>query len=70
VVAIQSNLPGVNFGSHDTLFWLPSKSNRFSSKDTWDAIRVKSPKVEWDKLIWFPMAIPNSLFLLMAGNQR
>lgn len=64
LVAIQSKLPDVKMGSHDTPLWLPSKSNRYSSKDTWEAIRVKQTRVEWDKLIWFSMTISKHDFVL------
>jgi hypothetical protein len=67
LVGTQCQLSDVQIGSLDAPIWLPIKTHKFSSKDTWDAIRVKLPKVDWDKLIWFSMAILENSFFLMVG---
>jgi hypothetical protein len=43
---------------------MASKSNTFSSRDTWEEISVKQPIVEWWSLIWYSMAIPMHSFIL------
>lgn len=62
LVSIESKFPFVKMGVSDTPSRLASKSNRYSSKDSWEAIRVKHPRVERSKLIWFSMAIPRHAF--------
>ena len=43
---------------------MASKSNTFSSRDTWEEISVKKPIAEWWSLIWYSMAIPKHSFIL------
>lgn len=43
---------------------LPFRNLKYSCKNTWEAIRVKQPKVEWSKLVWFSFAIPHHAFFL------
>lgn len=46
LVAIQSGLFLVKIGFVDNHLWLPSRKFKYTSKDTWEAIRAKQPKVE------------------------
>jgi hypothetical protein len=40
------------------------KEQIFSCKDTWEAIREKKPRVEWSRIIWYPLFIPKHAFFL------
>lgn len=67
LVLIQSCLCLVKIGVQDAPLWFPSKNLKFSSRETWEAIRVKMPKVDWVKLVWFSYAIlGHSFFLWLA----
>lgn len=48
----------------DQPFWSVSTKGIYNNADTWEAIRVKLPKVVWWKLIWFGLAIPKHFFIL------
>lgn len=63
LVNIQSQLPLVTLGDKDTPMWLP-RSKIYSSRDTWEAIQVKHPRIGWSKLIWFSFTIPKHAFFL------
>ncbi|CAA7054706.1 unnamed protein product [Microthlaspi erraticum] len=51
----------------DTYLWrLPSGiySKNFSSKGTWEQLRVRSLPVSWAKTVWFTEEIPRASFIL------
>ncbi|CAH8271357.1 unnamed protein product [Arabidopsis lyrata] len=51
----EAAVPHSNRG-HDTFLWRNASGSflpSFSSKDTWEQIRVHSPLVPWAKVIWF-----------------
>ena len=50
----------------DVSLWLSGKSYRkwFSSKGTWEAIRVKHQLCHWSKVVWFKYATPKYAFIL------
>lgn len=58
LVLIQSKLPLVNIGEEDQPVWNASGKGVYSNANTWEALRVKHPKVPWWILIWFSIAIP------------
>lgn len=54
---------------NDIPLWLPSKSERYSCRNIWKAIRVKQPKVDWSRQIWFSCVIPRHAFFLRLAAQ-
>jgi hypothetical protein len=50
LVATQSGLSFAKIGLVDNPLRLPSRKFKYTCKDTWEAIRVKQPKVEWSDL--------------------
>ncbi|XP_059454950.1 uncharacterized protein LOC132185154 [Corylus avellana] len=63
LVLIHSKLVLVNVGEKDTC--LECVEERvYSNADTWEALRLKHPKVSWWRLVWLAMAIPKQAFLL------
>lgn len=58
----------------DVFLWRSPSGNyskSFSSRGTWDQIRVVSPMVQWSKIVWFKEAIPRASFILwLAIRQR
>jgi hypothetical protein len=44
--------------------WVISKLRKYSSSETWEALRERQMQVEWWKLIWFSLAIPKQAFIL------
>ena len=55
----------------DHIKLIPSSSGTFSSKSTWQALRVRRPKVPWHALVWFSEAIPKTgiiLWLAIRGR--
>ena len=47
LVAIQSKLSLVKFVEEDRSLWIPSKSCKFTTSETWNYIRKSSLKVSW-----------------------
>jgi hypothetical protein len=43
---------------------MSSKSGKFNTYETWEAIRFKLPAVAWWKIVWFSCAIPKHAFIL------
>jgi hypothetical protein len=63
LVNIQSKLSLVPLGEMDMPQWSASKNGMYSCSDTWDAIRVKHPIVDWWPLVWFHFSIPKQAFI-------
>jgi hypothetical protein len=40
-------LPLVKLGVSNKPLWMVSKSNSYTSRETWEAIQEKQPRVEW-----------------------
>jgi len=59
LVAIQSRLPEITFGVSDLPLW-KSSNGKYLCAATWDNLRNKLPEVDWWRLVWFSLAIPNS----------
>lgn len=70
LINIQGKLPLVKLGVNYKPLWMVSKSNSYTSRETWEAIREKQPRVEWWKLIWLSMAIPKHAFCIVAGGKE
>lgn len=64
LVKIQSNLSVVKIGDKDRAFWVTSKNKCYTSRDSWEEIRNRSPKVESWRLVWFSLPIPKQAFIL------
>nr|VDD31267.1 unnamed protein product [Brassica oleracea] len=50
----------------DRLLWRHGEDDYktwFSSSRTWDQVRMRSPTVIWNELVWFPQAIPRFSFI-------
>lgn len=58
LVSIESKFPVVKIGESDKPIWVISKKGCYASVETWDAIQSKKPKVDCQKFIWYPLAIP------------
>lgn len=54
----------VDLGDLDKPVWVVSKIGKYSSSDTWDALRKKQGCVEWWQLVWFPLRILKHSFIL------
>jgi hypothetical protein len=54
----------VEIGKKDVPKWVTEKSGKYTSSETWEALREKQVQVVWWKLIWFPPAIPKPAFIL------
>jgi hypothetical protein len=52
-----------------TPLWLPLRNFEYNYEDTWEALRVKQPKVEWSKLVWFSFPIPRHYFFLLFSKR-
>jgi hypothetical protein len=63
LVKIQSCLPEIPIGGEDLPVW-KSSTGKFSSAQTWELLRVKSPEVSWHQIVWFSLAIPKHAFFL------
>lgn len=51
----------------DLFLWRSPSGNYFkdfSSKGTWDQLRVASPRVQWSHQVWFKEGIPRASFIL------
>lgn len=61
LVLIHSKLVLVNVGGKDTC--LECVEERvYSNADTWEAFRLKHPKVSWWRLVWLAMEFQSKLF--------
>ncbi|XP_062158862.1 uncharacterized protein LOC133866371 [Alnus glutinosa] len=63
LVDIQSRFPEVAIGVEDIHVWKASKEV-YSCAETWNKLRVKLPDVNWQKVVWFPQAIPRHVLIL------
>lgn len=54
----------VEIGEKDSWKLMISKSGKYTSSETWDALRDWQMQVVWWKLIWFSLAIPKQAFVL------
>jgi hypothetical protein len=70
LVDIQSRLLDVNIRPCDKPIWSISKKKIYMSSDTWEMIRKKNPIVDWWQLVWFPLAIPEQVFVLWLGMKN
>lgn len=51
---------------HDRTLWKQNPDgfeSKFSSKRTWNLLRVQGSVVAWHRLVWFPQAIPRQAFI-------
>lgn len=48
----------------DRLVWLPKEDGVFSSSEAWECIRVRAPKIKWDKWIWHT-CIPKKMTIIL-----
>lgn len=48
----------------DILVWLPEKSENFSTKSAWEAVRVRRPIFEWAKWVWHKL-LPKKIAICM-----
>lgn len=59
---------------HDMFLWRNAAGgfgHKFSSRVTWNRIRVHSPTVSWSNAVWFKEEIPRCYFIIwLAINQR
>ncbi|XP_018473615.1 uncharacterized protein LOC108844821 [Raphanus sativus] len=63
-IAITEIVPLVSGNGHDLFLWRKSNDSygpSFSSKNTWEYLRVTAPTVYWHKVIWFKN-IPRNTF--------
>jgi len=64
IVEIQSRLHEVQISEADQFIW-NSKNEIYSCAETLELFREKKKTViSWYKIVWFPMAIPRSSFIL------
>jgi hypothetical protein len=64
LVSVQSFLPSIQIGGFDKPSWMPSKSGKFNTSETFEAIRFKSPVVARWKIVCFSCAITKNVFIL------
>jgi hypothetical protein len=64
MVSVQSKFSMVKLEDADQPVWIISKKGTYTYSETWNAIRVKMPQVNWWNSVWFPMAIPRHAFFL------
>ena len=69
LVEIQARLPDVRLGLHDKAIWTASKKGCYVSSETWQILRKKKVEIDWWKLVWFPLAIPQKAFILWLVMQ-
>jgi hypothetical protein len=60
----------VELGECDRLIWVVSENDKYSSFDTWNALRDKQGYVDWWQLIWFPFIIPKYAFILWLAMKN
>ncbi|XP_062152014.1 uncharacterized protein LOC133860417 [Alnus glutinosa] len=63
LVEIQSQLHTVEVGDADEPVW-NSRSGIHKCSDTWEKLREVHPVVEWWKIVWAPVSIPQHSFML------
>jgi hypothetical protein len=62
---------------HDKAIWAASNKRCYVSSDTWQILWNKKMEIDWRKMVWFPLAIPEQTFILwlvmqgrlLIGNQ-
>ncbi|XP_071740126.1 uncharacterized protein [Rutidosis leptorrhynchoides] len=66
------NIRPPDFARNDLICWrqYDGKLVDFSTKEAWESLRPRAPKVEWYYLVWFPQCIPCHSFIvwLMMGE--
>lgn len=63
IMAVPPPQPG---NGRDVILWRHSDDDyrdNFSCKNTWDQLRVKRPKVDWHRVVWFPQDVPRHSFM-------
>lgn len=70
LVEFQSKLSLIEIGEKDVPKCIISKTGRYSSSDTWEALRLKYMRVDWWDLIWFFLAIPRHAFILWLAMKN
>lgn len=63
---IQAPPPTSSTGS-DRMLWLQGHDKyekKFSSRCTWERIRQAHQAVSWNRIVWFPQAIPRQAFIM------
>jgi hypothetical protein len=68
-VEIQSRLSELNLGVHYKAIWSASNKGCYVSSDTWQILGNKKMEIDWRKLAWFPLAIPEQAFILRLFMQ-
>lgn len=62
---LTEQVPDVERGK-DLVLWRHGEDDyqdNFSTAKTWEQIRVKKPKVEWCKVVWFAQSTPRYAFI-------
>lgn len=65
VAIIAEPVPDAQYG-RDVVLWKAGDDDyheNFSSKKTWDQIRVKKGSVGWSKVVWFTQGVPRYSFI-------
>lgn len=66
VALTEVDAPHVDSGC-DTYLWRMASGNyspTFSSKETWEQLRARSPLVPWSKVVWFKEHVPRYSFII------
>ncbi|XP_019085551.1 PREDICTED: uncharacterized protein LOC109126452 [Camelina sativa] len=66
LVALTDHPPPVQSRGRDTFLWRNASGNflpSFSSKETWEQLRVHNPLVPWSEVIWFKEHVPRYSFI-------
>ncbi|CDY43591.1 BnaC09g17300D [Brassica napus] len=70
VSAVSPPLPSNGMDSYSWIQANGTYGSSFSSKVTWDNIRLRSPEVFWHKVIWFKENIPRNTFMSWLAMLR
>ncbi|XP_019092669.1 PREDICTED: uncharacterized protein LOC104744616 [Camelina sativa] len=67
MITLTTIAPPQNLNGPDVFLWRRNSGsfeNTFSSKDTWEQLRVHSPLVPWNKVVWLKEGVPRYSFIL------
>ncbi|CAH8280760.1 unnamed protein product, partial [Arabidopsis lyrata] len=65
IALTELGAPNVNNG-RDSYLWRNASGNfcpSFSSKETWEQLRIHSPQVPWSEVVWFKEHVPRFSFI-------
>ena len=54
-------------GGRDVPLWKHDEENYkalFSTRRTWDQIRIQAPEVDWHSIVWFLQGVPRQAFIV------